>query len=69
MQNERSNNLYPEPPTAPGPSAEPMSAAPILSRDSRWLRLGGMTVLVPIPQFVILIVAGGLGAAFMRTDS
>ena len=28
-----------------------------------------MTWLVPIPQFVILIVAGGLGAAFMRTDS
>ena len=28
-----------------------------------------MTLLVPVPQFVILIVAGGLGAAFMRTDS
>jgi len=28
-----------------------------------------MTLLVPIPQFVILIMAGGLGAAFMRTDS
>jgi chromate transporter len=28
-----------------------------------------LTLLVPIPQFVILIVAGGLGATFMRTDS
>jgi chromate transporter len=28
-----------------------------------------MTLLVPIPQFVILLVAGGFGAAFMRTDS
>ena len=25
--------------------------------------------LLPIPQFVILLVAGGLGAAFLRTDS
>ncbi len=28
-----------------------------------------MTLLLPIPQFVILLVAGGLGAAFMRSDS
>ena len=28
-----------------------------------------MTLLVPVPQFVILLVAGALGAAFMRTDS
>ena len=28
-----------------------------------------MTLLVPIPQFVILILAGGLGAALLRTDS
>ena len=28
----------------------------------------GHDVLVPIPQFVILLVAGGLGAAFLRTD-
>ena len=27
-----------------------------------------MTLLLPIPQFVILLVAGGLGAAFLRTD-
>ena len=27
-----------------------------------------MTLLVPVPQFVILLVAGALGAAFMRTD-
>ena len=28
-----------------------------------------MTLLLPIPQFVILLVAGGLGAAFLRADS
>ena len=28
-----------------------------------------MTLLLPIPQVVILLVAGGLGAAFMRSDS
>jgi chromate transporter len=27
-----------------------------------------MTLLLPIPQFVILLIAGGLGAAFLRTD-
>ena len=27
-----------------------------------------MTLLLPIPQFVILLMAGGLGAAFMRSD-
>ena len=27
-----------------------------------------MTLVLPIPQFVILVVAGGLGAALLRTD-
>ena len=27
-----------------------------------------MTLVLPVPQFVILLVAGGLGAAFLRTD-
>ena len=27
-----------------------------------------LTLVLPIPQFVILLVAGGLGAAFLRTD-
>ena len=27
-----------------------------------------MTLLLPIPQFVILLIAGGFGAAFLRTD-
>ena len=27
-----------------------------------------LTLLLPIPQFVILLIAGGLGAAFLRTE-
>ena len=27
-----------------------------------------MTLMLPIPQFVILLIAGGLGAVFLRTD-
>ena len=27
-----------------------------------------MTLLLPIPQFVILLIAGGLGTAFLRTE-
>ena len=27
-----------------------------------------LTLLLPIPQFVVLLVAGGLGAAFLKTE-
>lgn len=27
-----------------------------------------LTLLLPIPQFVVLLIAGGLGAAFLRTE-